>query len=327
MTVAIKYTLHCKVHCNICNGPARQVDPAGADRGDQPLLAADQVLAVPAARPGHARRATSAPDDEAVIVGRARRAARRSTTTPDLVVIQVYITNAYRAYRIADHYRARGAFVALGGLHVTSLPDEAAPHADAIFLGPGEQTFPAVPRATSAPAGRSRVYRSTSGRTLDRRAADPPRPDRAPPLPRARTRSSSRAAARSTATSATRTRSSRAADRSTRSASTTRWPRSTGCPAGISTSSTITCSAIARFAARAVRRHARAWAGCSRAPATVDSDAARRPDRAGRRRRAAQPVRRLRDAHAGQPARAATSARTSAATTPRSTAACTTSAS
>ena len=30
----------------------------------------------------------------------------------------------------------------LGGLHVTSLPDEAAPHADTIFLGPGEHTFP-----------------------------------------------------------------------------------------------------------------------------------------------------------------------------------------
>ena len=42
---------------------------------------------------------------------------------PDLVVIQVYITNAYRAYRIADHYRARGAYVVLGGLHVTSLPE------------------------------------------------------------------------------------------------------------------------------------------------------------------------------------------------------------
>src|SRR4029450_5148239 len=40
--------------------------------------------------------------------------------TPDLVVIQVYITSAYRAYRLADHYRARGAYVALGGLHVTS---------------------------------------------------------------------------------------------------------------------------------------------------------------------------------------------------------------
>ena len=53
---------------------------------------------------------------------------------PDLVIIQVYITNAYRAYAIADHYRARGAYVALGGLHVTSLPDEAAPHADSLFL-------------------------------------------------------------------------------------------------------------------------------------------------------------------------------------------------
>src|SRR5215472_4614150 len=49
---------------------------------------------------------------------------------PDLVVIQVYITSAYRAYKLADHYRAKGAFVALGGLHVTSLPAEAALHAD-----------------------------------------------------------------------------------------------------------------------------------------------------------------------------------------------------
>jgi radical SAM superfamily enzyme YgiQ (UPF0313 family) len=62
--------------------------------------------------------------------------------TPDLVVIQVYITSAYRAYRIADHYRARGAYVVLGGLHVTSLPEEAAAHADTIVIGPGEDTWP-----------------------------------------------------------------------------------------------------------------------------------------------------------------------------------------
>jgi len=62
--------------------------------------------------------------------------------SPALVVIQVYITSAFRAYRIADHYRSQGAFVALGGLHVTSLPDEAAAHADAIFLGPGEDIWP-----------------------------------------------------------------------------------------------------------------------------------------------------------------------------------------
>lgn len=61
---------------------------------------------------------------------------------PDLVVIQVYITNAYRAYSIAQHYKKKGAYVILGGLHVTSLPHEAAQYADTIFLGPGEDTFP-----------------------------------------------------------------------------------------------------------------------------------------------------------------------------------------
>lgn len=61
---------------------------------------------------------------------------------PDLVIIQVYITNAYRAYEIADHYRAKGIYVALGGLHVTSLPFEAMLHADTIATGPGEYVFP-----------------------------------------------------------------------------------------------------------------------------------------------------------------------------------------
>ena len=61
---------------------------------------------------------------------------------PDLVVIQVYITSAKRAYAIADEYRRRGVYVAMGGLHVTSLPDEAAQHADSVFLGPGEDTWP-----------------------------------------------------------------------------------------------------------------------------------------------------------------------------------------
>ncbi|MDP6044903.1 MAG: radical SAM protein [Phycisphaerae bacterium] len=62
---------------------------------------------------------------------------------PDLVVIQVYITSAHRAYEIADHYRSRGVHVCLGGLHATALPDEAAAHADTIFSGPGEYSWPA----------------------------------------------------------------------------------------------------------------------------------------------------------------------------------------
>jgi radical SAM superfamily enzyme YgiQ (UPF0313 family) len=84
---------------------------------------------------------------------------------PDLVVIQLYITSARRAYEIADRYRARGAWVCLGGLHVTSLPDEAAAHADTIFIGPGEDTWPRFLEDYRArrPAP---LYRSTI-RTLD----------------------------------------------------------------------------------------------------------------------------------------------------------------
>ena len=105
-------------------------------------------------------------DDHAVIED--EHVARvRLGDSPDLVVIQVYITSARRAYVIADHYRRRGVFVALGGLHVTSLPEEAAAHADAIFLGPGEQIFPQFLEdfRRGTPAAR---YVSTTSRSLDR---------------------------------------------------------------------------------------------------------------------------------------------------------------
>jgi radical SAM superfamily enzyme YgiQ (UPF0313 family) len=91
---------------------------------------------------------------------------------PDLVAIQVYITSARRAYEIADHYRQKGAHVALGGLHVTSLPEEAARHADTIFLGPGEDTWPAFLADYRAGSPRS-VYRSRT-----RCLAGAPRPRR-----------------------------------------------------------------------------------------------------------------------------------------------------
>ena len=103
------------------------------------------------------------PDDEAEIQDEHVEPLRLNDA-PDLVVIQVYITSAYRAYRIADHYRARGAYVVLGGLHVTSLPGEAAAHADTIFLGPGEDTWPRF-LADFRRGAPGRVYRSTT-RTL-----------------------------------------------------------------------------------------------------------------------------------------------------------------
>jgi len=88
---------------------------------------------------------------------------------PDVVVIQVYITSANRAYWLADHYRSRGACVALGGLHVTSLPEEAAGHADTIFIGPGEDSWPAF--LADFRAGRPGKVYSSRRRTL---AALPP---------------------------------------------------------------------------------------------------------------------------------------------------------
>jgi radical SAM superfamily enzyme YgiQ (UPF0313 family) len=79
---------------------------------------------------------------------------------PDLVVIETYITSARRAYQLADHYRSRGAHVCLGGLHATSLPQEAAAHADTVFLGPGEDIWPAF--LADFHVGRPRwIYQST----------------------------------------------------------------------------------------------------------------------------------------------------------------------
>jgi len=106
------------------------------------------------------------PDDRAAIVDEHVEPLSLDDS-PDLAVIQVYITNAYRAYKIADRYRAMGIFVCLGGLHVTSLPTEAAAHADSIFLGPGEQTFPQFLKDFRA-GKPERTYASSGGRTLER---------------------------------------------------------------------------------------------------------------------------------------------------------------
>jgi radical SAM superfamily enzyme YgiQ (UPF0313 family) len=84
---------------------------------------------------------------------------------PDLVVIQAYVTSAARSYRLADHYRRRGAYVVLGGLHVTSLPEEALAHADTIFVGPGEEAWARF-LADHAAGRAEKVYRSLE-RSLD----------------------------------------------------------------------------------------------------------------------------------------------------------------
>jgi len=63
---------------------------------------------------------------------------------PQVVGITVHLTFARRAYALAAWYRQRGARVVLGGPHVTALPEEAAPHADAVAIGEGVQVWPRI---------------------------------------------------------------------------------------------------------------------------------------------------------------------------------------
>ena len=60
----------------------------------------------------------------------------------DLVAITFHTPSAPHAYDLAARFRQRGIPVALGGPHATLLPDEAQAHADVIFVGEAENTWP-----------------------------------------------------------------------------------------------------------------------------------------------------------------------------------------
>jgi radical SAM superfamily enzyme YgiQ (UPF0313 family) len=68
----------------------------------------------------------------------------------DLVGLTVITGTAPRAYELADHFRRRGITVVLGGPHVTLIPEDAAPHADAIVTGYAEDTWPKLLRDFAA---------------------------------------------------------------------------------------------------------------------------------------------------------------------------------
>lgn len=68
----------------------------------------------------------------------------------DLVGLTVITGTAKRAYELADRYRARGITVVLGGPHVTLIPEDAQPHADAIVVGYAEDTWPQLLRDFAA---------------------------------------------------------------------------------------------------------------------------------------------------------------------------------
>ena len=68
----------------------------------------------------------------------------------DLVGLTVITGTATRAYELGDHFRSRGIAVVLGGPHVTLIPEDAQPHADAIVTGYAEESWPQLLRDFAA---------------------------------------------------------------------------------------------------------------------------------------------------------------------------------
>lgn len=64
----------------------------------------------------------------------------------DLVGITAMTTTVQRGYEIADHFRARGIKVVMGGMHVSALPEEALQHCDSVVVGEAEVLWPALLR-------------------------------------------------------------------------------------------------------------------------------------------------------------------------------------
>jgi radical SAM superfamily enzyme YgiQ (UPF0313 family) len=64
----------------------------------------------------------------------------------DLVALTVITGTAPRAYELSDRFRARRITTVLGGPHVTLIPEDAQPHADAIVVGYAEDTWPQLLR-------------------------------------------------------------------------------------------------------------------------------------------------------------------------------------
>lgn len=63
---------------------------------------------------------------------------------PDVVGLTALTPNAPRAYALAEHYRAAGATVVIGGVHASALPDEAARYVDSVVVADAEGAWPQV---------------------------------------------------------------------------------------------------------------------------------------------------------------------------------------
>ncbi|HTS26114.1 MAG TPA: radical SAM protein [Bryobacteraceae bacterium] len=90
---------------------------------------------------------------------------------PEVVGMTFHTPSAYHAYGLAARFRLRGACVVMGGPHVTLLPEEAARHADVIFVGEAEGLWEEF--LAGFPSGNyRRIYRQDTVRSLEGAPAD-----------------------------------------------------------------------------------------------------------------------------------------------------------
>lgn len=100
----------------------------------------------------------------------------RGVYSCDLVAISTFSAQVFEAYAIADRLRAAGVLVALGGLHVSVLPEEAAPHADYVIVGEGEMVWPSVVESAER-RGRPAMFRARDYAPVEVRSLPVPRYD------------------------------------------------------------------------------------------------------------------------------------------------------
>ncbi len=84
------------------------------------------------------------PDVEVELLDANKEVFKPDEVDADLIGFTVLTPQAPWTYQMADRLRKMGKQVILGGIHVTALPDEAAPHADAIILGEAEHVWKEV---------------------------------------------------------------------------------------------------------------------------------------------------------------------------------------
>ena len=84
----------------------------------------------------------------------------------DLIAISTFTAQIFEAYAIADRLRQAGVKVAMGGLHVSVLPEEARLHADYVAVGEGENTWPAIVEAAARGAPPA-IFKATDFEPVD----------------------------------------------------------------------------------------------------------------------------------------------------------------